>query len=145
MLEFFASAYFLGILLMAGGCILFLVTFFPSWYGGHLRRFWLTRLTYKDDKDQQSFVRFMWILAWLLSVIGSLVVAYNHPNVQHSFGSVLIQMLYYIVVIWLIAKAIMACFICVQHVIQAIIRIKEWIFNDKPLFRKHQKIRPYKQ
>ena len=68
-LDFFASAYFVGILLMGLSCVIFLTVFLPSWYEGYTRRFWITRLTYKDNNDQQSFVRFyvgVRMVSWLL-------------------------------------------------------------------------------
>lgn len=142
MLEFYASAYFLGILIMTAACIFFLWIFFPSWYIGRPRRFWLARLTYDDDKDQQSVVRVMWLVAWIFAIIGSLVTAFNLKSVPHTFWWILLQTLYHILWIWLMAKAIIALCILVQHIGYVIIRLKQWIFNDKPLFPKYQKLKP---
>lgn len=144
MLEFFASVYFLGIILMAGACGLFLSVFIPSWYAGYPRRFWKARLTYEDDKDQQSVARFSWFAAWILAAIGSFLAAYNLQSIPHTFGWISAQTLYGIILIWLLAKAIVMLCILVQYIGYGIIRIKEWIFNDKPLFPKHQKLQPLK-
>ncbi|MBR6355863.1 MAG: hypothetical protein IKR92_03305 [Alphaproteobacteria bacterium] len=141
MLEFISSVYFLGIILMAGACGLFLSVFFPSWYAGYPRRFWKARLTYKDDKDQQSVARFSWFAAWILAFIGSLLAAWNMESIPHTFWWITAQTLYGIVVIWLLAKAIVALCILVQYIGYGIIRLKRWIFNDKPLFPKHEKIK----
>ena len=141
MSEFLASAYFLGILMMSGACVLFLAVFLPSWYDGYPRRFWLTHLTY-DNKDQQSCVRTLWLFAWIIAVIGSLLVAGNVDNQPVTFWQGLIQTLYNIFMIWLVAKAIVALCILGQYIGLGFIRLKQWIFNDKPLFPKHQKIKP---
>ena len=142
MMEFFASTYFLGLLILTGGCVFFLCVFFPSWFDGYPRRFWITRLTYKDDEDQQSLVRFLWIMAWLLSAIGSIIATCNHPHIQFDFWWGTAQVLYCIFLAWLIAKAVLAICIAFRYIGLGFIRLKQWIFNDKPLFSKHEKLKP---
>ena len=134
MLEFFASAYFLGILLMVGGVIFFFYIFFLSWYEGYPRKFWTARLTYESDKEQQSLVRFMWLCAWILTMAGSLVTAFNLQSIPHTFWWIFTQMIYNIVLVWIFAKCCVAVCIFVQYIGLGIIRIKNWIFHDKTLF-----------
>lgn len=144
MLEFFASVYFLGIILMTGACGLFLSVFIPSWYAGYPRRFWKARLTYEDDKDQQSVARFSWFAAWILAFIGSALAIYNHPDFQFDFWLGTAQVICDVFLVWLFAKVIVALCILVQYIGYGIIRLKQWIFNDKPLFPKHQKLQSLK-
>ena len=118
---------------MVGGIICFLCAFIPSWYEEYPRQFWLTRLTYGDN-EQQSFVRFIWVCAWILTTVGSLVAAFNLQSIPHTFWWTFAQTLYGIVLVWSIAKAIVALCIIGQYIGYGIIRLKQWIFNDKPLF-----------
>ena len=136
MIEFFQSTYFLGILFMALSCILFLTVFFLSWYTNHPHRFWITRLTYVNDKEQQSFVRLTWLLAWLVAFIGSLITAYNHPEIPHTFWWILGQTVYGVILVWLLAKAILLLCILLQYICSGFIWLKDWICNDKSLFNK---------
>lgn len=135
MIEYFGSAYFLGILLQSLSCVAFLIVFFPSWFGGRPRRFLVARLTYVNDKEQQSVVRFMWLLAWLTALVGSFVSAYNHSQIPHTFGWIFGQTVYGVVLSWLLAKAILALCIVLQYIWFGLVRIKEWICNDKSLFK----------
>lgn len=145
MFDFFTSLYFLGILTVALACTMFCAVFFPSWYGGHPRRFWLARLTYDNDAEQQSSVRFMWIAAWILSFIGSLVIAYNIPNLPHTFWWIAAQTLYGVLMTWLIAKMLLALCILLQYIGLGFIRLKDWMFHDKPLFSKKNTLKPLNQ
>lgn len=135
-LDFFASAYFFGILLMGLSCVIFLTVFLPSWYEGYHRRFWITRLTYKDNNDQQSFVRFMWVFAWFLGFCGSFITSYNLGSIPHTFWWIFAQTCFEVILIWLMAKVIFAIIILLQYIWFGLLRIKNWIFNDKPLFLK---------
>ena len=144
MLEFISSVYFLGIILMAGACGLFLSVFFPSWYAGYPRRFWMTRLTYEDDTDQQSVARFSWLTAWILALVGSILAACDHPHIQFDFWWGTLQVIYSILLVWLTAKVLVALSILVQYIGYGVIRLKQWIFNDKPLFPKHEKLKMLK-
>lgn len=127
---------FLGIMFMAGACILFLAVFIPSWFKGNPRRFWVARLTYKNEPDQQQMSRFFWVLAWLLATVGALVSTLNLPQKTSEFWWVLGQTLYFVFALWLIAKIVMAAFIAIQYICFGFIRLKRWIFDDKPLFHK---------
>ncbi len=142
MLEFFASAYFLGILLMVGGVIFFFYIFFLSWYEGYPRKFWTACLTYESDKEQQSLVRFIWLFAWILTTVGSLVTALNLRSIPHTFWWIFAQTLYGIVLVWMFAKCCVAAVILVQYIGLGIIRIKDWIFHDKALFSRKIKAKP---
>lgn len=144
-MEFFASAYFLGILFLSGSCIFFLVVFFYSWYAELPRRFWISRLTYEDDADTQSIVRFSWAAAWLFAIIGSLLVAFNHPKVPHAPYDIMLQTAWGIFLIWLVAKVIVAACIFLQRIWFVLLRVKDWIFHGKPLFPKYEKLKPLKR
>ena len=102
----FSCSELLATLLMAGSLVFFLAVFFPSWYLAHPRRFWLARLTYREDKEQQSFVRFMWVLAWVSCIGGSLVWMLILPINGVIFK--LLQFLWGIILVWGIAKVIVA-------------------------------------
>ncbi len=143
-MEFFASAYFLGILFLSGSCIFFLVVFFHSWYGYRPRRFWTSRLTY-EDADTQSMVRFAWATAWIFAIIGSFIVAFNHPKVPHAPYDILLQTAWEMFLIWLVAKVIVAACIFLQRIWFVLLRVKNWIFNGKPLFPKCEKLHPLKR
>ena len=144
-MEFFLSAYFLGILIMSGACCFFLAVFFTSWYAGPPRRFWTSRLTYEDDPDQQSFVRATWSAAWILAIIGSFIVAYNHPKVIHAPYDILLQTAYGVFLIWLISKAIVAFCIFLQRIWFVLLRVKNWMFHGKPLFPRCEKLHSLKR
>ena len=124
-IEFFTSTYFFGILLMSGAVTFFLPVFAMGWFKCSPRRFFKTCLSYETKEDQQ-FARFMWMIAWCLSMIGSLLVACNHPNIPHEFLPILVAMICSIIQIWVIAKVVFALFILVA-------KVKDWILNDKPL------------
>ena len=144
-MDLFASPYFLGILFLSGACIFFLVVFFSSWYAQRPRRFWLARLTYEDDKDQQGFVRLSWVAAWFFAIIGSLLVAFNHPLIPRAPYDIILQTVYGILLVWLISKAIVAACIFLQRIWFVLIRVNNWIFHGKPLFPKYEKLRPLKR
>lgn len=135
MIQFLGSAYFLGIILMASSCALFCAVFFPSWYVGHPRRFWITRLTYPDDQKQQQFVRLMWLLAWIIAIVGSFIAAYNHPKIQHTFYWILEQSVYEVVLVWLIAKSLLVFYILLRYVWLAFVWLRDWVWKDKSLFK----------
>lgn len=117
------SAYFLGILVMVAALVAFLTTFVLSWWYTSNRAFWLTRLTY-DDVDTQKSARLFWLLAWLLAVVGSLIVSVNDPKLPHTFMWILLQTCFNMVITWLIAKVILAVAILVNW-------IKNWIYEGK--------------
>lgn len=123
------SVYFLGILFMALSCVLFLTVFFPSWFAGPPRRFWVTRLTYHNDKDQQSFVRFMWVLAWCTALLGSLLVSWNDERLPQTFGWILAGAIFSIVSVWAISKVIVAFIILVAWII-------DWVKGKNQLLPK---------
>ncbi len=131
MIEYFASTYFLGIIFMSLSCTLFLGVFFPSWYYGNPRQFWVARLTYADDEDQQKNSRAMWVFAWCTAVIGSVLTAYNLPNIPHTFWWILAQTIYGIILTWLMAKAIVALSILLQHIWFSLCWVKNWICGGK--------------
>lgn len=136
LLNSFASLYFFGILLMVGSFIAFLAVFFPSWYAERPRRFWLVRLTYGDDKEQQIFVRIMWLSAWILAIIGSLIVRYNDSRIPHEPLWITCQCFCDILICWMMAKLIVLISIVLQYVYFGFIKIYEWIFKGKDLFPK---------
>ena len=119
MREIFLGPAFMGYLIMVGAFGAFLSTFVQSWWYAPDRAFWLTRLTY-ESKEDQKFARAFWLLAWLLAVIGSFVLAYNDPRLSHTSVWISAQTCMNIVSIWLLAKAVMAIAILVSW-------IKNWI------------------
>lgn len=131
MIEYFASTYFLGIIFMSLSCTLFLGVFFPSWYSGNPRQFWVARLTYADDEEQQKNSRAMWVFAWCCALLGSVLTAYNHPNIPHTFGWILGQTIYGIVLTWLFAKVIVALSILLRYIWLILCWVKGWICNNK--------------
>ena len=135
MIQFLESAYFLGFILMALSGALFFAVFLPSWYVGHPRRFWITRLTYPDDQDQQQFVRFVWLLAWVIALVGSFIAACNHPKMPHTLNLILGQAVYNVIVIWLVAKLSLVFCIIVRYVWLVFVWIKDWVQHDKSLFK----------
>lgn len=138
-----SSSELLATLLMAGSLVFFLAVFFPSWYACHPRRFWLARLTYREDSEQQSFVRFMWVLAWVSCIGGSLVWMLILPINGVIFK--LLQFLWRIILVWGFAKVIVALSILLQCILFASIRLRNWIFRGSPLFPKYEKIRQLKR
>ncbi len=145
MLDFLASPFFLGIIMMAGSCCFLLTVYFTEWGESGCKKFGLivTRLTY-SDKDQQSFVRFMWFLAWILGFAASLLIALVDPRVPHEFTWIFVNICWNLLLIVLLAKFIVLFCIAMRYLWFALVRIKEWIFNDKSLLSKaHQnKISP---
>ena len=114
---------------MALSCVLFLTVFFPSWFARPPRRFWVTRLTYHNDKDQQSFVRFMWVLAWCTALLGSLLVSWNDERLPQTFGWILAGAIFSIVSVWAISKVIVAFIILVAWII-------DWVKGKNQLLPK---------
>jgi len=126
---------------MGLGCAAFLTVFFPSYFESRPRRFWIARLTY-DDKDDQSFFRFMWIMAWIFTLLGSLVTTCTNPHIQYDFWWGFVQTLWGVILSWLMAKAIIAFLILIWHIGFGFIRLKQWVFNNKSLFGKYQNLKP---
>lgn len=143
MLDFFASAYFVGILIMGLGCVAFLTVFFPSYFESRPRRFWIARLTYDDDEQQQSFCRFMWIMAWIFTLLGSVVTTCFNPHIQYDdFWWGFTNTLWGVILVWALSKAIIAFLILIWYIGFGFIRLKQWVFNNKPLFGKYQNLKP---
>jgi len=138
-MEFIQRSEFLCYLFWALATIGFLFVSFSSWYGSERpRRFWLARLTYKEDKDMQSIVRLSWLLTLICGLVSSfcLMLCMN----LNGFWLGLAQTLYGFVVAWLLAKVILAAIIAFQYIGYAVIRLKNWILHDKPLFPRYKKI-----
>ena len=134
---------FATVMSLTFSCLCFLIVFFHSWYGKHPRRFWLARLTYPDGDDTQSMVRVSWLLAWFFALCGSYLwlMTLSMSNTWME----LLQLLYGAVLPWIMAKAIVATIIAFQYIGFVIIRLKNWVLYDKPLFPKYEKLRPLKR
>ncbi len=142
-MDYLTSVQFLACLLMSLSCVLFVGVFLPSWFVAHPRRFWVARLTYKDDKEQQSFVRFVWLSAWMTALIGSYVWLITLPMSNALLE--MAQVIWGIFLVWIIAKAFVALCILLQYTCLALIRLKNWIFHNKPLFVKYEKLHSLKR
>ena len=130
MIEFFSSTYFLGILLMSASCAAFCVVFFPSWFAGSPRRFWTVHLTYENEKELQTLVRFAWLVAWCLAVASSLLVACNDSRIPQTFWWILGDTCYSIAMILVIAKLVVVLSIFVWKIWLGVIYLKDWCCND---------------
>ena len=132
-LEFsFNTLLALGVILLLGGSVFFLCVFAYSWFAAKPRRFLGVCLHY-DDKETQGLVRVFWLLAWGLSFIGALILAYNDPRISHQFWVILIGICCYMVVAFLNAKIVMTLFIIIQYIFFGVSYIKKWCFDDKAL------------
>ena len=128
LINFFSSAKFLGILLLAGGTGLLLIPNFYGWFSGKPRHFWFPKLNY-EDADIQSLVRFTWLSGIVLVIIGSFAVAANDNQIPNGVGWMIFEIIYSLIGVWIILKAILLIGIIV-------VSLWNWGAYGTPLFKK---------
>lgn len=126
--NYFCSVEFLGIILLSGGWAFLLIPEFYGFFVASPRHFWFPALTYSDN-NVQSQVRSAWLGGILLAVIGIILIAANDTRIPDGIGWVILEIVYLLLVTWVLLKAILLIAI-------AISALWNWAVRGTPLFKK---------